>query len=362
MTKTSLETLGFDPSFFKHEQINQGFVIARVISEDKERYLIRTQTAEVEAQVIGRMMFENTKREDFPAVGDWVLATLYDDETLAIIQYLLPRKNSLKRKTAGNNVDYQIIGTNIDTAFIIQSLDYDLNTNRLERYLVMIKNAGIKPFILLSKSDLFSENEINEKLEQIKSDIRNIPILYYSAQTGQGLDQVLAQLLPQKTYCFIGSSGVGKTTLLNRILGGDFYKTTEVRLDDGKGKHTTTRRHLILTEKHGMIIDTPGMRELGNFDVKEGLDLTFSEIAYYARQCKFKDCSHTSEPGCAVIEAVKEEKISRRYYKNYLKLKKENEHYEMSYEEKRKKDKSQGKFYKRAMKDMQEFKYKGFSK
>lgn len=327
------------------------FVIARVLTVNKNNYRIINENTDVLAEITGKIIFGAETALDYPTVGDWVYAQFFNNNTFALIHEILPRKSILKRKTSGKKIDYQLIATNIDFAFIIQSLDLNFNINRLERYLVMIKDTNIKPIILLSKCDLVSQGEWDEKVSKIKNLQKNVPVIAFSNKSGDGLNNIKKLLIPGQTYCLLGSSGVGKTTLLNNLLGKDQLATQAVRERDSKGRHTTTRRQLLILENGAIIIDTPGMRELGNFGVETGIDETYDEITELAFQCRFNDCTHTNEKGCAILHAITEGLLPIERYENYQKLKKESAHYSMSYVAKRKRDKKFGKLYKEIMKN-----------
>jgi ribosome biogenesis GTPase / thiamine phosphate phosphatase len=348
-----IEELGFDDWFLQESQIseNAGYSIARVAAVDKNQFVIRNEKATVAAEVTGKLIYETISALDFPTVGDWVRVQYLNEDTFAIIHSILPRKSLLKRKMAGNKVEFQSIAANIDIAFIIQASDYDFNIPRLERYLTMINEASIKPVILLSKIDLISIEDLNKKISDI-SNINNLnEIIAFSNKTGQGLSEIKNIIKSGKTYCLLGSSGVGKTTLLNNLIGEDLHITAAVRNKDGKGKHVTTRRQLIILKNGGLIIDTPGMRELGNIGISTGINETFKDIYNLAKDCKFNDCTHTVEPGCQILESIKKGLLNEKHYRNFLKLQKESKHYEMTFQEKRKKDHSFGKFIKQAMKN-----------
>lgn len=348
-----LEDLGFDDWFKKESEIYQNteYDIARVAAVDKNQFVVRNEETTIAAEVTGKLIYEAVSMLDFPTIGDWVKVQYFDNREFAIIHSILPRKSLLKRKMAGNKVEFQSIGANIDTAFIMQASDYDFNISRLERYLAMINEASIKPVILLSKIDLISTDDFNQKI----SDINNIShlkdIVALSNLSGQGLNEIKSIIKPGKTYCLLGSSGVGKTTLLNNLIGENLYTTDTIRTKDGKGKHITTRRQLIILKDGGIIIDTPGMRELGNIGASTGINETFSDIYDLAKGCKFNDCTHAVEPECKILESIKNGLLNERHYQNFLKLRKESEYYEMSYQEKRKKDHNFGKFIKQAMKN-----------
>lgn len=327
--------------------------LARVISVHKDSYMISRGSTEVYAELSGHLSYTADSSSDLPTTGDWVYADFYDDDTHAIVHGVLPRKSLLKRKTAGKLVDYQLIAANIDVAFIIQSLNENFNPGRLERYLVMVNESGITPVIMLSKSDLIPEHELNKILDTVLDIAPYSRIEAFSNLTGEHIDAIRESLLPGLTYCLLGSSGVGKTTLLNSILGGDFYETKSVSKKESKGRHTTTSRELVQLHNGAMIIDTPGMRELGNMSVETGIDETFSEIVELATLCKFSDCSHSNEKGCAILAAINNGELSQQRYQNYIKVKNESAFNQMSYVEKRKKDRDFGKMIKKTLKGKQ---------
>ncbi len=325
--------------------------IARVISVNKDSYIIKSEKGETPGEITGKLMFTAESPLDYPTVGDWVYAQYLDQDSFAVIDEILPRKTVLKRKTSGKNIAFQLIAANIDTGLIVQSLDGNYNLRRLERYLVMINESRIQPVVLLSKSDLLSPEEIGNKVDEIHKLMPELRVVPFSNKAPLGLVRVEQLLTPGDTYCLLGSSGVGKTTLLNNLLNQALLETQTVREKDGKGRHTTTRRQLIPLAKGAMIVDTPGMRELGNIAVGSGIEDTFDEIAALAQRCRFKDCSHTKELGCAVLAAVDDGRIAEARYQNYLRLNKESSFHEMSYLEKKRKDKKFGKLIKSVMKN-----------
>lgn len=330
--------------------VNEAWDRARVIAVDREHYVIAIGNREIRAEITGKLMFSAESPLDYPAVGDWVQVQMVDQGNRAIIHEFCQRKTVLKRKTAGKKISHQLIAANIDTAFIIQSLDANYNLRRLERYMVMVYDGGIQPVALLSKSDLLASRAIDMRLDEIASIFPELQVVTFSNKTGDGLDSIWALLTPGNTYCLLGSSGVGKTTLLNRLLKATVFETRTVRDKDGKGRHATTRRQLIRLENDAMIIDTPGMRELGSLAVDSGLKSAFHEIDQLSATCRFFDCSHTNEKGCAVLSALEEGILLRERYQNYLKMNKESIFHEMSYQEKKKKDKQFGKMIKAVMK------------
>ncbi len=353
-----LEALGYNKLFEKYISDNylENFVAGRIVEEHKERYKVRTSTGEHEAELIGNLRFTAKNREDFPAVGDWVALTIYDDN-FAIIHKILPRFSIIKRQAVGQFGEVQIIAANIDYAFIIQAVDRDFNLNRLERYLTICYSSKVKPIILLSKTDLINQDRMNELLSSIQNRMDNIPVFTINNKYIDGYDALKASIEKGKTYCMLGSSGVGKSTLLNHLVGKDIMKTDSVSLSTNKGKHVTSHRELIVLENGGILIDNPGMREVGVIDVNGGLEITFRKIFDLSQHCKFKDCTHTNEIGCSVIKAIERGEIDEKSYKNYLKIEREKTHFESTIEEKRKKDKEFGKFIKGYKKDMKKNKF-----
>ena len=323
--------------------------VARIVAVDRDRYVINNGLKSVPAELTGRLMYSVETNEDIPCVGDWVLVNFFDADTHAIIYELLPRKSILRRKTAGRQIEYQLIAANIDVAFVVQSCDVDYNLNRLDRYIVMIKDGRIEPVLLLTKSDLIDSSHLESMVTEVEKN-HKIKIVALSNMTGAGYDRFNSILEEGKTYCLIGSSGVGKSTILNHLLQKEEFITNAVREKSGKGKHTTTRRQLVVLDNGVMFVDTPGMRELGMISFELGIDESFEDIAEIAKGCRFKDCSHTEEKGCEVLQEVKAGKLSADRYQSYLKLLKESKYYGMSYFEKRRKDKAFGKFVKNYMK------------
>lgn len=328
------------------------YQLARIIAVDKESYVINGGHGECRAELTGKLMHAASSPLDYPTVGDWVYVRLFDNNTFAVIHGLVPRINLLKRKTVGKAVDIQLIAANIDVAFIVQSVDSNFNLHRLERYLVVAAESKIKPIILLSKSDLTTSDAIHDKLSEIKKRLPGIMIISFSNLRNADISAIYELLARGETFCLLGSSGVGKTTLLNNLLGASAFKTRSVREKDDKGRHTTSRRQLTILENGAILIDTPGMRELGAFDVASGIESTFSAIVELSGKCRFSDCSHIREKGCAVLAALEKGTIEAKQYDNFLKMVKESEYYSMSYLEKRRKDKDFGKMVKSVKKTM----------
>jgi len=348
-----LEDLGYNDKLEKFRIDNNliSFDTGRVIAEHKERYIIRTPKGEFEAEITGNMRFTAKSREDFPAAGDWVALTIYESG-FAIIHKILPRFSIIKRQAVGQFGEIQIIATNIDYALLVQAVDRDFNINRLERYLTICNSAGVSPIIVLSKTDLINECRVSEILENIKARINNVPVIAISNKTKDGYDEIKTIIEKGKTYCMLGSSGVGKSTLLNNLSGKTIMRTDTLSSSTNKGRHVTSHRELILLENGGILVDNPGMKEVGITDSTSGLEITFDIIVRLAQNCKFKDCTHTNEIGCNVLKAVEKEEIDKGSYENYLKMESEKAYFESTVVERRKKDKDFGKIVKNYKKDM----------
>jgi ribosome biogenesis GTPase len=344
--------LGFDSWFEAQaaEFYQDGCRFARVSAVDRGTYLIINEIGEVPAELTGRLSYLIDDPADLPCVGDWVTAQYYDGDTAAIIHKVFPRKTFLRRKTAGENVGRQMIGANIDTAFIVQSCHFDFNPRRLERYLVMAADGHVESVIILTKTDLIPRDELARKLATVNT-LTKARTIAISNVTGSGFEEFQQVLAPGKTYCLLGSSGVGKTTLINRLVGREAYETKAVS-GTGEGTHATTRRQLIVLARGAMLIDTPGMRELGIVGAEDGIAAGFDEFVSLAANCRYGDCLHQHEPGCAVRAAIEEGTLSEERFLSYVKLKRESEFYGMSALEKRKKDKAFGRFIKSVKKNL----------
>jgi ribosome biogenesis GTPase len=298
------------------------------------------------------LSFQIESPVDLPCVGDWVKAQYYDNGAAAVIHEVFPRKTFLRRKTAGENVDYQMIAANIDTAYIVQSCHVDFNPRRLDRYLVMAADGHVEPIAILTKTDLISRDELDQKIAILRS-VTRAAVIALSNITGIGFEEFQQTLSPGKTYCLLGSSGVGKTTILNRLIGRETFHTRAVS-GTGEGTHTTSRRQLIVLSQGAMLIDTPGMREIGIVGAGDGVEMGFEAFVALSANCRYANCTHEHEPGCAVRAAIENGELSGDRYSSYIKLKKESEFYGMSYLEKRKKEKAFGRFIKSAKKRMKD--------
>lgn len=321
---------------------------ARVITVDRDRYTVRpTGGQDLQATLSGRFRHAAEDATRLPCAGDRVAVEISAE--VGVIHEVLPRDTVLRRKRPGKDIDFQLIAANIDVAFIVQGCDFDFNVRRLDRYLVVCRDGGIRPVIVLSKTDLVSEDELAGVIRRIRDAGVEAEILSISNVTGDGLNRLTEILEPGLTYCLLGSSGVGKTSLINRLLGTD-YETQECSAT-GEGIHTTTRRQLIEMENGAYLVDTPGMRELGILDAGDGISESFSEIAARATACRFSDCTHTHEPGCAVRGSVDEEELA-----SYHKLVRESERNAQTYHARRQADREFGKHCKAVMKHKLEHK------
>ncbi len=358
-----LEDLGFN-SFFelKEDETETGdFSPARVIAEYKGAYKVKNLDGEFLAKVTGKQMLTATNREDYPAVGDWVLIATADSEH-AVIQSILPRQTIIKRRFGdknkiGEKSDVQIIATNIDVGFVIESVDRDYNLNRFERYFAILADGGVNGAIILNKIDLLSEKEKQNKLNELKDRFPDVDIITTSTVNQNGFDELKNYIKKGKTYCFLGSSGVGKSSLINKLIGEERIKIGGISSYSNRGKHTTTGRQMYFLDNGGIVIDNPGIREVGLTDVGEGIDNYFEEITSLGQRCKYVDCTHTHEPGCVVLDAKEKGIIDEEKYSNYTNLKKEAEFYDMSDSQKKKKSKDFGKFVSKAKKGLKDVGY-----
>jgi ribosome biogenesis GTPase len=301
------------------EAAEKGLIPGRVIEVQREQYKIITNEGESAAKLKGSLFYNEAVESTYPAVGDFVLVK-HNPIGEDIIYRVLERKSKFSRLDSFNEIE-QIVATNFDYVFIMTSLNYDFNLRRIERYLASAWESGAVPVIVLTKADLCSE--IESFVDQIQEIAFGVSIVPISSVTGEGMEQLQEFTKPGKTVVFLGSSGVGKSTLVNAIAGGEVMKTSGIREDDSRGRHTTTHRQLIMLENGTMIIDTPGMRELGMWNASEGLDTAFTDIEELSENCKFRDCSHDNEPGCAVKKALETGELTPERWQSYLKLKRE---------------------------------------
>ena len=320
----------FEGSFERYAE--EGLAAARVLLEQRERYRVMSKDGEIAAEVSGKMRHESRSRADFPTVGDWVAISSRPDEGQATIHALLPRTSGFSRKAVlsggmpdtGGKTDEQVLAANIDTVFLVSGLDGDFNVRRIERYLGVAWDSGATPVIVLNKADLC--DDVQARLEEVAAGAVGVSIHTVSATGKLGLEELRQYLTTGQTAAFLGSSGVGKSTIINSLLGEERLETQEVREHDGRGRHTTTHRQMIFLEEGGIVIDTPGMREIQMWSDDDGLTKTFGDVEHLSERCRFRDCRHENEPGCAVRQALDKGELDAGRFDNYLKMQKELAH------------------------------------
>lgn len=304
----------------------EGFLPARVTLEHKNLYIVATEAhGEIPASVTGRMLFDAETREQLPVVGDWVVIRLFgNDDPQATIDAVLPRSSKFSRRAAGRQGGEQPVAANIDIAFLLTGLDGNYNPRRIERYLQQTRLSNVQPVVLLTKADL--RPDLDACLHEVADIAGDTPVHAISPLTGEGLEGLSRYLQPGITIALLGSSGVGKSTLLNQLLGSTIMRTQAVRDDDNRGRHTTSHRQLFQLASGAALIDTPGMRELQLWGEDDGLVGTFPEIDQLAEGCRFPDCRHQEEPGCAVKAALANGDLHADRFANYLKMQRELQH------------------------------------
>lgn len=323
MNVSDLTTFGWNEFFeanFK-AYANNGYACGRVALEHKNFFRVYTQYGDVLAEISGKLRHEAVNRSDLPAVGDWVVIRPQPESDRAIIHAVLPRRTSFARKIAGSRTEEQIVGANIDTVFLLTSLNQDFSLRRIERYLLIAWESRANPIVILSKSDLC--DRVADLITEVQAIARGVPIHAISVVTGCGLQDVAQYFKGGQTVALLGSSGVGKSTLINHLTGIEQLRVQTVRASDDRGRHTTTHRELVLLPGGGLVLDTPGMRELQLWDGDASLELVFDDIEALAGKCFFTDCRHQDEPQCAVREALVAGTIDTGRYQSYEKLQKE---------------------------------------
>jgi ribosome biogenesis GTPase len=315
----SLEWIGASRPIFETFQPYRarGLKLARVSAVYRDRYRVYTERGEMAAEIIGALRFRAVEAGDLPAVGDWVAVDPIGPED-ALIHAVLPRLTKFSRRAAGARDDEQVIATNVDLVLIVCGLDHDFNVRRIERYLTLARESGAESAIVLNKCDLCAD--VAAHVEEVRRIAQGAPVLAISARSSEAIEPVLSLLAPGRTLALLGSSGVGKSTLMNTLIGVGRQRTAEVRNADNRGRHTTTSRELIPLARGGALIDTPGMRELQLWAGEDSVDSAFDDITAFVRQCRFRDCSHTGEEDCAVAAAIARGELDVRRFENYRKL------------------------------------------
>nr|WP_026680696.1 ribosome small subunit-dependent GTPase A [Priestia megaterium] len=328
-----LVKLGWEESSSPSVNLN---TIARVITVQRNSYRISDGRYEYIAHVSGKFFNEVNTSMDFPAVGDWVVVEKLIDEKKAVIKELLPRKTQFVRQAAGDKTEAQLVAANLDTIFIVGSLNDDLNVRRMERYIISAYESGASPVIVLTKKDMCKADEIATIMSELEEVAIGIPIVTLSSITGEGITEFMSYLPPRKTAALLGSSGVGKSTLVNVLLEEQVQLTNAIRENDSKGRHTTTHREMFLLKNGGLLIDTPGMRELQLWEGEHAIDTAFEDIEAFVTACYFTDCKHDTEPGCRVKDALNSGELSEARFQSYLKLQRE-----LAYEKRKQDQKAQ---------------------
>lgn len=349
-----LHSMGWDAFFEAHfvPFREQDMLPARIIRQDRTGYVLLSKTGRLSAKVAGKLFLGGSKGL-LPTVGDWVAIENRPGENTTIIRELLPRKSKFSRKAVGESDDEQVVAANVDTVFLVSALDNEFNVRRMERYLTLAWDSGARPVIVLNKVDLCGD--VDARISEVKSIAAGVDIYTMSATQESSVDELRQFLSKGKTCAFLGSSGVGKSTLVNCLLGEERMKTGEIRADDSRGRHVTSHKELVFAPGGGMIIDTPGMRELQLLGTEETLKGAFQDIEELATQCRFRNCRHKSEPGCGVRKALENGGLAKSRYLSYLKLKKELERTALKKSDigkrvERARDKATGKLYKRIIK------------
>ena len=317
---TDSHTIDFEP------HVEAGLIPGRVSEQHRGAYVVLVESGEIRAEPAGRLSHEASGFGDLPAVGDWVAVAYRASENAGTIQTVLPRRTKFSRKVALSVSEEQVVAANVDTVFLLSSLNEDLNLRRLERYLTLGWESGARPVIILTKTDLCEAVEL--RVLEVQAIAFGVPVHAISSLTGDGLDVVRSYIEPGKTIALLGSSGVGKSTLVNTLVGEEILAVKEIRESDGEGRHTTTHRQLVPLPGGGLVLDTPGMRELQLWESSEGLGETFADIEELAAQCRFNDCAHNTEPGCAIRAALDDGTLESGRWESYGKLLRELAHLE----------------------------------
>ena len=326
-----LKDLGYDPQLDTFIQSHDlaDFEIGRIIRESKKKYMVKTQVGTYHGQISGKLRHEAKSRSDYPAVGDWVAIKPMEKDQ-AIIHEILPRKTIIERQAIGRFGKKQTIATNVDVAFVMQDITHDFNLNRLDRLIAICFASKIQPVVILTKIDIAEKSELADRMAQIYKRFNDISIFLLSNKSMEGFPAIQNMIEYGKTYCFIGASGAGKSTLINNLVGEKVMLTKSLREKSHKGRHTTSHRELFILKDSGVLIDTPGMRELGVAESFKTLESTFEIIFTLSDSCKYSDCTHLIEPECAVLVALEKNEIDQSYYDNFHKMKEEQSQFELN--------------------------------
>lgn len=338
----ALSALGWTSDFLPDPPMADGQTLARVAAVDRDLLLLLDDTGPFRGRMAGRWWHADGSSDDPPCAGDWVVVARPEPEGVGRVTRRLPRRTVLRRRAAGTTDQSQTIAANVDVVFVTMSCHFDFNLKRLERYLVMVEEGGAEAVVLLTKTDLVSAAELGALRERLRASSLRAPLRALSNLSGDGVAELARSLQAGRTYGFVGSSGVGKSTLVNGLLGRQRQETGPVS-GTGEGRHVTVRRELVWLEGGALVIDSPGMREFGLLDAEAGLGGGFADVGELAADCRYRDCTHSSEPGCAVLAALAAGELDAEHHANYLKLREEADHYRQSAAEKRRKDRSFGK-------------------
>ena len=326
-----LHDLGYDAQIETFIQSHDlaDFEIGRIVRESKKKYIVKNEQGNFNGQISGKLRHEAKSRSDYPAVGDWVVIKQME-ELQVIIHEILPRKTIIERQAIGRFGKKQTIATNVDVAFVMQDITHDYNLNRLDRLIAICFASQIQPVVILTKIDIAEQSELAGRMAKINKRFNDISVLLLSNKSMEGFPAIQNMIEYGKTYCFIGASGAGKSTLINNLVGEKVMLTKALREKSHKGQHTTSHRELFILKDSGILIDTPGMRELGVAKSYMTLESTFEIIFTLATSCKYSDCTHLIEPECAVRVALEKNEIDQSYYDNFYKMKEEQSHFELS--------------------------------